>query len=535
MKIPGDIFSIKIPYNEKHSFRWPVSQTEIINLKKILENNLNQIALSCSNKKIRNILLIIYKWLIVEYLSLLQGCCIIRGTERNGDKLQFTSNSPLFLGLQERGFPYSEGVAPLKLKREPPSSVFYKSLKSLRRITRQIQWAGIKGFHFGSYADPYTVAVMSCNSLLLDMLRHSKPRVYYLMPHALMPPDSVDIEAGLKIEVQNLSKNLCAMLLDLLTTIGWQSNKDLANYIFNMTFNFLMQTGVDYIYVQNIWKDRSPHILWTGTGGSYWVRIARAIVQDKGGEVSGFEHGGPTGVFYLKDMYYMEGLFTNRFFSFTKTSAELYKENIRFWPFDLPLIQLEACDLPHIQGFRDLMNTKGALPDSSMVKRVMYVPTVFRGEKQCPETILMDDIVYLDWQARLVETLNKAGFEVLCKPHPEGILNGKPFEYSSACKFYYDRFEDIWDKADAFIFDYSATTAFWHALCTKKPVIWINHGLHPWHNEPYELIKRRCFVVDAFFDKNNHLQMDFNKLILYLKEPIREPDMEFIRRYMTGF
>ena len=150
----------------------------------------------------------------------------------------------------------------------------------------------------------------------------------------------------------------------------------------------------------------------------------------------------------------------------------------------------------------------------------------------------MDDPVYLDWQARLVETLSRAGFEVVCKPHPwipaKGCFNGRPVEFSKACEFRYGWMEELWDDIDAFVFDYVATKAFWHALCTNKPVVWIDHGLHPWHEEPYAMLQRRCEVVPAWFDEDNRLQTDTARLVKALRTPLPEPEFSFVDRYMLG-
>jgi hypothetical protein len=95
-----------------------------------------------------------------------------------------------------------------------------------------------------------------------------------------------------------------------------------------------------------------------------------------------------------------------------------------------------------------------------------------------------------------------------------------------------ERLEKVMNYADAFLFYHSRTTTFGHALCTNKPIIYINGGWEVWLPEIYELIVKRCFIVSAHFDERNRLIINEKELICALGRKPSEPDTEFIERYM---
>ena len=534
MEIPGGLFSIRLPYDPDQPFRWPVSIAEVAGMQAALEDGLAGVARQAGSPRARNIYLIAFKWLLVECLSLLHACLILSRAQARGDQLMFSAEYPMFSGLQRDGVPYGDGVVPLRAKRTP-AGLWPYSMTALRRMGRQVQWVGWRGCLMHRKSDAAAITVMAHNPLLLQALKADGRPVYYLASDRLVPAsDPRTPESELTRQLHVLAEASWELIRELLARIGWTPSDKLRRYVLSLTTGLLQQVAQDYRHVERLWAHDCPRTLWTGSGGFYWARIARAIVQERGGEVVGFDHGGPTSALQSKDIYYIDGLFASRFITHTQAGAALYQENARYWPFGLPPLRVDGCPGNSVRHLRELVEREWAKPGSGKIRRVMYVGTVFRGERHWTETVLMDDAVYLDWQARLMATLVRSGVDVICKPHPGGMLKGRRLEYTTTCTFRYEPLEEIWDEADAFVFDYAGSTAFWHTLCTRKPVIWINHGLHPWHTEPYALIQRRCRIVDAGFDEDNRLQMDVSLLRRHLQEPPGEPDLAFVLRYMIG-
>jgi hypothetical protein len=166
------------------------------------------------------------------------------------------------------------------------------------------------------------------------------------------------------------------------------------------------------------------------------------------------------------------------------------------------------------------------------IRRVMYVTTAFVGETCYPIQPLMPDPIYADWQGRLIDGLSAQGFEVLVKQHPQGLTRGKPLVMSERGTYLTGTFDQVIDQADAFVFDYPATTSLWEALCTAKPVLFVDLGLADWEPEVRALFERRCAVVRGAFDRDNRPQADFPAMGAALHDA--PGDDTFAAAYLTG-
>jgi len=103
----------------------------------------------------------------------------------------------------------------------------------------------------------------------------------------------------------------------------------------------------------------------------------------------------------------------------------------------------------------------------------------------------------LGLELRLAEILRSKGYKVIYKPHPmspnevEGIFEGYADEVIKA------KFEEVFDKADCIIFGDSSTTTFGYSLLSNKPIVLIEVKGNYWYPRAFELIKKRCSVVEA--------------------------------------
>jgi hypothetical protein len=514
---------------DANDFAWPVAPSEVAQHRIVLEENLRSVVVATGSELLRTTVFIVFKWLMVEYVSLLQASMLAaRGAPRESPF--GLGDYPMLAGLVDRGVPYGDGVAPLRLRRDAGAGILSSAVNLARRVKRQAEWAGARGVTSHSQSGSGVVTVIAPNPFLVEVLRASGRTPYYLTPAALARAigrcgdDATEEQARLSDAVADVP-------LASIDAAGWPVSAGLRDYVRLITRRLFVQAAHDYAALERTWRHRGPSEVWSGSGGNYWVRVARAASRH-GAHLTGFQHGSQTAVFRSTDLYYQEGLFAHRFVTYTRAGAELYRENARLWPFGLPPLELTA----HPAGARShlcqLVESQQVRRTTRKVRTVMYVTTVFRGEKQSPELTLLDDAVYLDWQRRLIKTLADAGFTVVCKPHPEGALSGRRHAYASECEFRHRPMEQVWDDVDAFIFDYSATTALWHAMCTQKPVIWVDHGLHPWHAEPYAAVQTRCRVIPARFDDRQRLQVNEAQLIAALTEPQEPVDHAFVRRYL---
>jgi hypothetical protein len=102
--------------------------------------------------------------------------------------------------------------------------------------------------------------------------------------------------------------------------------------------------------------------------------------------------------------------------------------------------------------------------------------------------------------------------DLICKPHPEGMLAGRRSPLEQVAKVSYAPFEEHIATTDVFVFDLMGSTTFWKALCTDRPVVYIDLGMNTF-NELFEAaIARRCHIVRARYDSRNIPVIDAEEL-----------------------
>ena len=115
------------------------------------------------------------------------------------------------------------------------------------------------------------------------------------------------------------------------------------------------------------------------------------------------------------------------------------------------------------------------------------------------------------------------------KKHPDGKLRGREVHFIDGVHVVYDRFENVMDEADAFVFYHTYTTTLGPALCTNKPIVYIDGGWEKWIPQVRQAFSKRCHIVPAFFDNRNRLLFDPEALSDALKPSERDQNEEILR------
>jgi len=270
--------------------------------------------------------------------------------------------------------------------------------------------------------------------------------------------------------------------------------------------------------LQHVWRDRTavrslalPNAIWAGTGGKYEVRLLALEILRRGGTVSLFDHGGTAAMRAEED-----------------STALALRELAVSTHYVLPTTALmdvsetqSAVEWARPFGFAGLQGGRGEaqmlkLPLSkkkaiSSPPHVLY-PSSLLGGFRSTGVMPMPDIVYLDLQMRLAESLAKMPINLICKPHPEGnFLHGR-HPITDVAPVRLERFEELIEWTDVFVFDRCTSTTFWEAVCTDRPIIYIDTGVFQFGKHVEALIEKRCHVLCANYDDRNRAVIDAEKL-----------------------
>ncbi len=275
--------------------------------------------------------------------------------------------------------------------------------------------------------------------------------------------------------------------------------------------------GVLYIHYNRLFQKDLPQKIWTGTGGNIWDMMLRLAVMKQGGSATGYDHGGGTGHVNLEMLGIVEMWGCDKFITFNQTQATKLTAGLDIWP-------LLTNSPPIIEGVSTKKNCQPIATFSKFenagekINNIILASTIYDCDTGRILT-LYSDIMYTDWQARLIGKLKGWKFDVFFKPHPESrILPHPALGKELEVKTIHERFEDIVEQGDLLILDYTFTSIFLSALKTNIPIVIIDFDGLEWFPGTRELAEKRCSIVEAIIDEDNRVNVNWDKVFRAIEE-----------------
>ena len=256
-------------------------------------------------------------------------------------------------------------------------------------------------------------------------------------------------------------------------------------------------------------KQFLPERLWVGSVGSnIWTRIFARAMSENGKEIIAHDHGFGNAHIDQTGSAITEFNDVSEYWTYNKRQAQKKREAIRpdlLWGQREPGVY--ALKEEGLQEDGEAVTRQTAF--SKPLKRIMYVGTAFHGEASRLRPI-NSDVMYFDWQVRLISFLVKHGFEVLYKPHPEGQTR-PPVDFAEklGAKTINSKFEDIHQTVDAYVIDFIASTTTATVLQSDVPVIYFDVGFPKIQDDARELLGRRCSIMPVSVSAENRMYVDW--------------------------
>jgi hypothetical protein len=525
MQMPFDIAALSDPADGVPglaTYGWPLTFAEVGRLNAELQAGLEKLVREIRGSEAGAVLEIAAPPALVTFLTLAVACRTAAAVDTKSARFAF-GRPGLMQALNAGTKPdfsifFNQALARFERARQPLSS------NRLRRIAH-----GLIANRGPLWPGSSAIGILNHNRLLLNNARgRSGHRFRFFTADQLFDgPVDGPVNPSLSLVLDEISH----ALVELFARVAETPQTTIIDAASEALGGWLMTVARHRAGLRRRWK-KPPQALWTGTGGNHMTRLARAQVIEDGGSVTAFEHGGGGHIHRDLGAHHLhEFTLCQRFVTDTPAKANAYLHAID--PQRLPADAMPDI-VPSAAGSGSLRWLDGA--PSATIRKVMYVTTAFVGEIQYPLQPLLPDIVYADWQGRLIDHLVAADFDVVCKQHPEGLRRGEPLRMSRHADYIGGRFAEVRDQADAFVFDYPATTALWEAVCTRKPVLFVDLGLCDWAAEPWRLFRERCGIVSAHYDSRNLPQVETVALRSALIEaPIASPETDrFAEAYLVG-
>ena len=295
------------------------------------------------------------------------------------------------------------------------------------------------------------------------------------------------------------------------------------NIIFDENLrNYFIEWILECFYFVNFHREKIknlPKKIYIGSSSSeVWGKMLCNFVLNSGGEVLNFEHGRGD---ILHD--FLPKCFTDldeisEFITLNDKHSEInsnrLKKNSKFILGDkeikISFPKKKIYDPFQLENHKYIKKYNNK--DSKL--KIMYVSTCYLGYCGRLRSTL-PDIVYFDFQIRLISFLKKMNFEIICQPHPGGYTKikkdfFKKLKVINTTKIYDQAIKDY--DFDLFITDHVASTTMVNMLLSNKLTILMSFGTPVISEDIENDLNKSTHIINVEFDENNRAVFDEEKL-----------------------
>ena len=344
----------------------------------------------------------------------------------------------------------------------------------------------------------------------------------------LLSADKIRIDSTLSDEIHAISAEIAENIRKKLSEkYKFTVDENIITILKKFTVMHLTSGARDLTVINNSVSECKPMLLLGGNQSSFFNRAMALCNRKIGGKSIGFNHGNDT--FSNRDIRF-ELSIVNEFVTYTEGGAHLIRERDKsFFPSFSP-------NEPHISSlntdiYLNLWKKYKDIPVPPKISRIMVLGYPYDLSEIL--TYGPPDVAFLHLEMKVIKALTDGGFDVICKSHPESCINTDSF-YGNNVIVTREPFEDLMEYADAFVFLYSYTSVFPIGLCTNKPAVLLNTLKNHRHHtkEVYDLLGKRCKVIDVYNDPLNRFDFNKEELLEYLGRKHSKPNTELLERFM---
>jgi len=163
------------------------------------------------------------------------------------------------------------------------------------------------------------------------------------------------------------------------------------------------------------------------------------------------------------------------------------------------------------------------------VDRVMLIGYPYCGSYSSDCSVL-NDFSMLRIEVDIIRALKKSGFYVIYKAHPDRRDEINNVFDGCVDEILVEPFEDCYNHADCLVFSSFATTTFGFSLMTNRPIVLVN-TITDLYDESYDLIGRRCNIVQTYINGYGELTVNHNELASSVKNSLDNICYDVVHHY----
>lgn len=261
----------------------------------------------------------------------------------------------------------------------------------------------------------------------------------------------------------------------------------------------------------------------------YEGRMLGWYFLDHGKDVIRFAHGGER-VFYQDYAWPIAELpYCSQYLAHSKREAENMNARVQTGGYAILPEMKKIHFSSHGSAKHQFLFKSATLPERN--KTLVYVTSVYEHD-EAPglPAFKIPDVLYFDFQLRLLKFLRGQGWRIILKPHPKGLYMDMDYLTPYVDETVKTPFDANAFKAEVFLFDF-AGTAFFDSLATKQRVALLNLGYRPFDPAECGKLAKRCALADLGFDARGRVHLDQDAVVAVLQDAPESIDDNFIMTY----
>ena len=325
------------------------------------------------------------------------------------------------------------------------------------------------------------------------------------------PIDKYHLEK--KVNFKNDEKELIKEILSTVEKIFLSEHQKFDPIIIKYLRKWLSISKNFFLFhCKNLMKKNFPNEIWISSIGSNTISSMLAYCAfQQGVKIVAHDHGNGDAYHEQLANHLFEYNYCTHFFTYSKNQALIKSQALK---------KEVNCKSKKVQPKFIYKENKKKLKNkilSKKINKIMYLSTAFHAERVRFRPILLD-YQYLDWQIRLLQFLSKNN-EVYYKSHPDRFqVDVDKLKKKNIKKVYKKNFENCGIMVDCYIVDFISSSTTKLILKSDAVVIYLNPGHPKLSSIAYNLLKKRCHILNIYENNFNRLDLNWKKLNSILKK-----------------
>lgn len=496
-------------------FYWPVSWPHFLKLEEKVTDVVDSYIREYEGHFLSDLITINYKCYI-DCVNLIHELIVLKDLKRR-------QIEPLFLRSERYRQLFEDGVPSVALVAVPSTSEkswFERKIKNLKIAKRLLSTRILLSF---LTPRAYVTDASLSDFTLSHLRKHFPGRV-----KALCFDEWTRFQIGVS---EDGKQAICDFCEDFINEIGMIARsyhlhltEQQSDFLRQNTERLFLNSYVLVLRADGFLKKKKPVSLFIGSNNNTLSRILSVAVRKNGGKVTAFSHGEPL-VYNWKKIAWMELALTDEYVEYSSALAETLAESSKSYPSaNGNRSTIIGGDFKLLKSIREREKQKNP-PEK--IETVMLMGNAYRETGLSCVTSFPTPVQF-DLERRIIKLLRQSGYNVVYKKHPGGLLGKEEFDFKIPnLEIISDSFEENLDKADAYFFYYTRTSAFGPALCTNKPIFVLDGGWEDIPAKMKELLRLRCVFRETSFNERNLIELD--------EDDFRDLDRHLAKSLNTDF